>query len=198
MENDAFPHRSGSFLKWVTHKPYDRRQLATAITKNVSLADLFERLGDPPMNLRPTADGDDLAKHRYKTAEMFYPVRDFWPRDRISHLYYSAGMTAQFALSAHILKAGVPDSWCAARIGYLVAHSLAYANATGLNHHCRRMARLAAVLTPYWRWNAHSKFQYGHPDDPGFEPDEICSLLRGLLAKVRMTTGFALIDNDLA
>ena len=29
---------------------------------------------------------------------------------------------------------------------------LAYANATGLGHDCPVMARLAVILSPYWKW----------------------------------------------
>ena len=75
----------------------------------------------------------------------------------------------------------------ARHIGLRVAKSLAYANATGFGHDCPEMARLAAVLTPYWKWNG---WDYGtEPDDGGFAPTDVRPLLRALLDRVHHVTG---------
>jgi hypothetical protein len=171
--------------------------LATA-TSDVPLSELFECLHDEPVELMPTAKGRDTSEGRYENAEDFFPRFGPWPSLGMNDVYYKAGITAQLALSAHLLNVGFPDRWCSLRIGHRVANSLAYANATGLNHRCPDMARLAAALTPYWRWNCQSVFHYGAPADPGFSVEEVRALLRALLAQVRHATGYKLINDDLA
>lgn len=178
-------------------KGVNLRHLATA-TMDVSLTELFDCLHDPPVDLIQTAKGDDISEGRYENAEEFFPRLGPWPKLGMNDIYYKAGITAQMALSAHLLKVGFPDRWCAERIGYRVAHALAYANATGLNHRCPDMARLAAALTPYWQWNCQSVHHYGQPRDPGFTVEEVRELLRALLAQVRAVTGYRLMNDDLA
>ncbi len=87
-----------------------------------------------------------------------------------------------------MLDIGFEDEWCVRHISLRVAKSLAYANATGLGHECSDMARLAAVLTPYWKWR---KPRWGEPepDDGGFTTEPIRPLLRALLDHVRRVTG---------
>ncbi|MDE1918334.1 MAG: hypothetical protein KGJ57_09300 [Sphingomonadales bacterium] len=167
-------------------------------TRDASLAELFDSLSDPPIDLAPTPEGDETSEGRYENAEAFFPRLGPRLAPDMSDVYYKAGITAQLALSAHLLKVGFPDRWCAQRIGHRVAHSLAYANATGLDHRCPDMAHLAAALTPYWRWNGQSIHHYGSPKDPGFSVEEVSSLLRALLAQVRIVTGYELINDDLA
>ncbi|WP_343614665.1 hypothetical protein [Novosphingobium sp.] len=178
-------------------KGINRLHLGIA-TKNASLAELFDSLNDPPVALVPTPESNEEGEGRYENAEAFFPRRDFPLETDMSDVYYKAGITAQLGLSAHLLKVGFPDRWCAQRIGHRVANSLAYANATGLNHRCPDMARLAAVLTPYWRWNGQSIHHYGMPKDPGFTVEDVRGLLRDLLAQVRLVTGYELINDDLA
>lgn len=84
---------------------------------------------------------------------------------------------------------GFADDWCARHIGLRVAKSLAYANATGLGHDCPDMARLATVLTPYWRWNQVRLFGEPEPDDGGLMAPQVHALLRALLDRVRDVTG---------
>jgi hypothetical protein len=190
-----------------TPKPHGPRQkgsraygpvkLALAIaTKHADLADLFDCLRDEPIKLIRTEAGRETSEGRYQTAEDFFPRYGLMPHLAMNDIYYKAGITAQLALSSHLLDVGFPDPWCARHIGHRVAHSLAYANATGFNHHCPEMARLAAVLTPYWRWNDQSVFHYGAPKDPGFTVDEIRTLLRALLAQVRAVTGHKVMADD--
>lgn len=166
--------------------------------RDASLAELFDSLSDPPIELVPTPEGDEASEGRYENAEAFFPRLGPWLGTDMSDVYYKAGITAQLGLSAHLLKVGFPDRWCAQRIGHRVAHSLAYANASGLNHRCPEMAHLAAVLTPYWRWNGQSIHHYGAPKDPGFTVEDVRSLLRDLLAQVRVVTGYELLNDDLA
>lgn len=177
-------------------KGIDRLHLGIA-TRNVSLAELFDSLNDPPVDLVPTPEGNEAGETRYENAEAFFPRPGPWADTDMSEVYYKAGITAQLGLSAHLLKVGFPDRWCAQRIGHRVAHSLAYANASGLNHRCLEMARLAVALTPYWRWNGLSLHHYGVPRDPGFTVEDVRRLLRDLLAQVRLVTGYRLISDDL-
>lgn len=82
-----------------------------------------------------------------------------------------------------------PDGWNARHIDLRVAKSLAYANATGFGHDCPDMARLAAILSPYWQWNRVRLFGEPKPDDGGFTVAQIDPLLRALLDRVHGVTG---------
>lgn len=160
-----------------------------------ALASLHHDYGDKPATLARTRDGRDLSLHRYHVAEEFFPdaarllIRGW--RDYL----YSAGVAAQLALSSHLLDVGFDDQWCAHHIGYRVAKSLAYANATGLGHNDPEMARLALVLTPYWQWNALSRHQGLNPHDGGFTATKVGTLLRALLDHIRDVTGHAHPDD---
>src|SRR3546814_515817 len=91
--------------------------------------------------------------------------------------------------SSDLLDVGFPDEWNARYVGLRVAKSLAYANATGFGHDCSDMARLAAVLTPYCRWNQVRLFGEPEPDDGGLTAPEVRELLRALLDRVHDVTG---------
>jgi hypothetical protein len=183
-------------------RPPSRRALLGALTAapiaaslsvpspwSEALASLHHDYGDDPATLTRTRDGRGLSLHRYHIAEEFLPdaarlsILDW--RDYL----YSAGVVAQLGLSSHLLDVGFDDQWCARHIGYKVAKSLAYANATGLGHDDPEMARLALVLTPYWQWNALSRHQGLTPDDGGFAAAQVGSLLRTLLDHVHEVTG---------
>src|SRR3546814_5889166 len=71
----------------------------------------------------------------------------------LSNLFYHVGIVMQLGLSSHLLDVGFDDQWCARHLAYRVAKSLAYANATGLGFEGPEVELLAAILTPYWRWN---------------------------------------------
>ncbi len=152
---DSFTHTSTSrraLLRGLTIAPVGASVIAAPWGE--ALASLHQKHGDDPVTVARTKDGRASSRHRYHTAEGFFPDRD--PRSSAgwqSFLYFS-GITAQLGLSAHLLDVGFPDSWCARHIGLRVAKSLAYAKATGFAHDCPDMARLAAVLTPYCKWNA--------------------------------------------
>jgi hypothetical protein len=52
------------------------------------------------------------------------------------------------------------------------------------------MARLAAVLSPYWKWGYHyGPWDQGRPDTGGFVPETIVPLARTLLDRVHDLTG---------
>lgn len=154
-----------------------------------ALASLHQDYGDEPVTIMRTKERRALSRHRYHVAEEFFPGRE--PATRIcwhNHLY-RAGITAQLALSSHLLDVGFPDEWNARHIGLRVAKSLAYANATGFGHECADMARLAGVLTPYWKWNQVRLFGEPEPDDGGFTVAQVRPLLRTLLDRVHDLTG---------
>ncbi|WP_156420177.1 hypothetical protein [Sphingopyxis sp. H053] len=64
-----------------------------------------------------------------------------------------------------------------------------YANATGFGHDCPDMARLAAVLTPYCKWNQVRPFDEPEPNDGGFTVLQVRPLLHALLDRVHDVTG---------
>lgn len=142
---------------------------------------------DPASPLR-SPEGRRLSRTRYHTAEQFFPGPDRPNGDW--HLFlYRAGITAQLGIASHLLDVGFPDEWCARHIGLRVSKSLQYANATGFAHDDPEMSRLAAVLTPYWKWNSPQFSGDRQLSDGGFTRDQVNSLLRGLLDHVRHVTG---------
>lgn len=154
-----------------------------------ALTALHDRFDDPPASLRRTPQSWSLSEFRYLNAEHFFHAFDGrFPHTHREYLY-RAGIVTQLAISSHLLDIGFPDEWCARNIGLRVAHSLAYANAAGLNHHCPEMARLATVLNPYWKWNHTHCYDKPEPDDGGFSVEQIAALLRALLDHVRAVTG---------
>src|SRR3546814_9853405 len=102
------------------------------------------------------------------------------PRGGWHRFLYFSGITAQLGLSAHLLDVGFPDEWNARYVGLRVAKSLAYANATGFGHDCSDMARLAAVLTPYCRWNQVRLFDEPETDYGGLTAQGGSGLVRDL------------------
>lgn len=151
------------------------------------LASLHADYGDDPAAIVRTKERRALSRRRYHVAEGFFPAEH--ERADWRGYLYRAGITAQLALSSHLLDMGFADDWCARHIGLRVAKSLAYANATGLGHDCPDMARLAVVLTPYWRWNQVRLFGEPEPDDDGLTAPQVHALLRALLDGVRDVTG---------
>ncbi len=152
-----------------------------------ALASVHADYGDDPAAIVRTKEGRALSRRRYHVAEGFFPAEN--ERSDWRGYLYRAGITAQLALSSHLLDMGFADDWCARHIGLRVAKSLAYANATGLGHDCPAMARLAIVLTPYWRWNQVRLFGEPEPDDDELTAPQVHALLRALLDRVRDVTG---------
>ena len=153
-----------------------------------ALGQLHESYGDEPAVLRRTKAGRALSRARYHNAEGFFAGIEAGFPFRRKDILYQAGIVAQLALSAHLLDVGFPDAWCVRHIGLRVGKSLAYANATGLAHDCFDMARLAAILTPYWKWN-RTRWDEPEPDDGDFTARQVRPLLRALLDRVHDVTG---------
>jgi hypothetical protein len=149
---------------------------------------LHTRYDDETVKLVRSKQGRELSLARYQTAHEFFPDVGK-PVQDLSDFLYHAGITAQLSLCAHLLDVGFPDEWCARNIGLRVAKSLAYANATGFDHDCPKMARLARVLTPYWKWNPSRLRDHRQPSAWSFHPDEVRVLLGTMLKQVRQVTG---------
>jgi hypothetical protein len=159
------------------------------IRSHVVLNLLYEGYGDVPANLVRSKAGRELSRARYHSAEAFFrPIERQHPLPP-DDLFHRAGIVVQLALTSHLLDVGFADGWCARHVGLRVADSLAYANATGLGHDCAEMARLADILTPYWKWNSVHLWDAPIPDDGGFTAEQIRTLLRTLLDRVYEVTG---------
>ena len=179
-----------------------RRGLLTAFVVTPGVAgsittDALERQfaawGDEPTTIRRTPEGRSASEDRYHRAEEFFAsVEEGFHRDR-SNLLYQTGIVMQLALSSHLLDIGFDDRWCAQTLGHRVAKSLAYANATGLDYEGPEIELLAAILTPYWKWNSLSQLRAKEtgrkPDDGPFSFDDIRRLTRTLLDNVLLVTG---------
>lgn len=153
-----------------------------------ALAALHREHNDGPALLFRSGEGRSLSRFRYNRAESFFETLESAILTSNDEVLYYSGIVAQLALSSHLLDIGFEDEWCARHIGLRVAKGLAYANATGLGHACPDMARLAAVLTPYWKWR-QPRWDELTPADGGFTPDEVRPLLRVLLNRVHDVTG---------
>jgi len=152
---------------------------------------LHNRYNDEPVKMIRSKDGRELSLARFRAAHDFFPDAIGTLQD-LPDFLYRAGITAQLGLSAHLMDVGFPDEWCARNIGLRVAKSLAYANATGFGHDCPSMARLARVLTPYWKWNPSRLRDRRPPSEWGFKPDEVKALLTAMLKQVQHVTGHTL------
>lgn len=161
----------------------------TVLPSTEQVTKLHAHHRDAPATIARNRAGRALSRDRYHRAEGFSLDRRQLSAAGWPHFLYTAGITAQLALSSHLLDVGFSDQWCARHIGLRVAKSLAYANATGFGHDCPDMARLATVLTPYNVWNEVRLFGEAKPDDGNFTPDEVIRLLRALLERVHDVTG---------
>ena len=155
-----------------------------------ALADLHDHYGDSPAALVRTKAGRSLSRFRYHNAESFYWGLEHGLYDNDGdEMLYRSGIVAQLALSSHLLDVGFVDEWNARHIRLDVAKSLAYANATGFGHDCPDMARLAATLSPYWKWGHAHRIDAPPPENGRFTVDEVRLLLRALLDRVHDVTG---------
>lgn len=155
-----------------------------------ALASLHQRYEDEPAMLVRTKAGRGLSGDRYNSAAIAFTSIEagFFAQDTRVTLH-QAGSVAKLALCAHLLDIGFPDDWNAAHIRQDIVKALAYANATGLGHNCPDMARLAAVLSPYWKWGYPHLIDDPPMDDGGFTPDRVRPLVRALLDRVADVTG---------
>lgn len=190
MGNSAHITSRRALLGALTVTPLTTVALSAKSPWSAALSALHRRYGDSQATVVRSKDGRALSRARYHRAESFFhPIERQYPFSK-KELLYQSGIVAQLAISSHLLDVGFADPWCACHIGLHVAKSLAYANGTGLGHECPEMSRLAAVLSPYWKWNGRP--MDGDPlplDDGGFAPQQVDLLLRVLLDRVHDVTG---------
>lgn len=158
-----------------------------------ALASLHQRYDDEPATLARTKEGRSISRFRYHNAErwMFALESDFLtdPR-RAKEALHQAGFVCQQALCAYLLDIGFSDAWNAQHIKQDIAKALTYANASGFGHDCPDMARLAAVLSPYWKWGYHyDDWEEDRPHTGGFIATTITPLVRALVDRVHDVTG---------
>ncbi|MGH6616714.1 hypothetical protein [Sphingomonas sp.] len=157
-----------------------------------ALAALHERYEDAPALLRRSREGRSLSRDRYHCAEIsFSPIEAGFFSDLryVRETLHQAGGIAKLALCAHLLDVGFPDAWNAEHIRQDIAKALAYANTTGFGHVCPDLARLAVILSPYWKWGYPHLIGDPPMDDGGFTPDQVRPLIRTLLDRVHDVTG---------
>lgn len=157
------------------------------------LAPLYRNYEDEPAKLERTKDGRSVSRARYQRAERWMASleRGILGEPRFAReALHQVGFVAQQALCAYLLDIGFADAWNARHIKQDIAKALAYANAGGFAHHCPEMARLAAVLSPYWKWGYHyDQWDNDQPDTGGFVPATIVPIMRTLLDRVHDLTG---------
>lgn len=190
LSSDSFAGAGTSrrvFLRALTATPV----AASLVTPpwGEALATLHKEHDDEQVLLCRSRERRSLSRFRYHRAESFFETLEAGILTNNGEVLYYSGIVAQLALSSHLLDIGFEDEWCARHIGLRVAKSLAYANATGLGHECSDMARLAVVLTPFWKWNQLPRRGQPEPDDGGFTTEQIRPLLRALLEHVHRVTG---------
>lgn len=165
---------------------------ASAITspRAKTLTSLHQRYEDEPAMLVRTKAGRALSRDRYDSAEIaLAPIEAGFFARHVRVTLHQAGAIAKLALCAYLLDIGFPDDWNAAHLRQDIAKALAYANATGLGHDCPDMARLAVILSPYWKWGYPHLIGDPPMDDGGFTPDQVRPLVRALLDRVADVTG---------
>ena len=158
-----------------------------------ALASLHRRYDDEPATLVRTKEGRSISRFRYHNAERRWSLTEVVPfhESRFSNpaLHY-AGFVCQQALCAYLLDVGFADEWNAQHIKQDIAKALTYANACGFGHDCPDMARLAVVLSPYWKWGYHyDDWEEDRPKTGGFIPATIKPLVRALVDRVHDVTG---------
>lgn len=177
-----------ALLRGLTAAPIAASTIVSPWSK--ALAPLYERNGDEQVCLMRTRAGRLLSRERYHSAEIaFWAIEAGYFARHVRETLHQAGAAATLALCAHLLDAGFPDAWNAAHIRQDIAKALAYANATGFGHDCPEMARLAVVLSPYWKWGYPHLIGDPLLDDGGFTPDRVRPLIRALLDRVHDVTG---------
>ena len=158
-----------------------------ALATSAAAAGLPKRPEDGLPLLRRTAERRSLSRFRYHNAESFFGRVEHGARHDRSDELYTVGIVLQLGLSSHLLDVGLDDAWCARHVGLHVNKSLAYANATGLDHDSPDLERFVAILSPYGKWRNAG---LGHPAcDCPFSDHEIRHLTRALLERVHQVTG---------
>ena len=184
-----------SFTPYASRRAFMQALTAMPVAVSVEAAPWREALAtihrehdDEAALLCRTREGRTLSRARYHRAESFFGTLEGGILTCNNEVLYYSGIVAQLALNSHLLDIGFADEWCARHIGLRVAKALAYANATGLGHAYPDMAKLAVVLTPYWKWR-QPRWDEPLPNDGGFTVDQVRSPLRALLNRVHEVTG---------
>lgn len=166
---------------------------ATASPWSGALASLHRHYEDEPARLERTKEGRSISRFRYHNAERWMTTLEagFFAEPRFTQqALHQAGFVCQQALCAYLLDVGFADEWNAQHIKQDIAKALAYANACGFGHDCPDMERLAAVLSPYWKWGYHyDDWEEHRPRTGGFIPATITPLVRALVDRVHDVTG---------
>ncbi|WP_459661648.1 hypothetical protein [Novosphingobium sp. 11B] len=157
-----------------------------------ALASLHQHYEDEPATLARSKEGRCISRFRYHNAERRWMLTDIvaFPESGFTNpALHFAGFVCQQALCAYLLDMGFADGWNASHIKQDIAKALAYANACGLGHDCPDMARLAVVLSPYWKWGYHyDEWEEDRPCTGGFVPATIKPLVRALVDRVHDVT----------
>jgi hypothetical protein len=164
-----------------------------AWSRGGALASLHQRYEDEPATLTRTKEGRSMSRFRYHNAERWMLALDSgFPAEtrRAKEALHQAGLVCQQALCAYLLDMGFADAWNARHIKQDIAKALAYANACGFGHDCPDMARLAVVLSPYWKWGYHyDDWEEDRPRTDGFIGATITPFVRALVDRVHDVTG---------
>ena len=180
-----------SVLRGLTIGPAAMSAIATPF--GPALAALHRNYEDRPIKLARTKEGRNISRFRYQNADRACQLMEqpfFLDGGYTSETLHQAGFVAQQALCSYLLDVGFADEWNAQHIKQNITKALDYANATGLAHDCPEMARLAVILSPYWKWRHHyDVWDEDRPDTDGFQPPVIATLARSLVERVRDVTG---------
>ena len=157
-----------------------------------ALTSTSRHYGDEPARLERTKNGRSLSRFRYQQAERYLRTLEagFFSERRLARsTLHMAGFVSQQALCSYLLDVGFADEWNARQIKQDVVKALAYANTCGFGHACPDMARLAVILSPFWKWGYHYDPWEEQPDHGGFTPDQITPLVHALVDHVHAVTG---------
>lgn len=180
-----------ALLRGLTVAPVTMSAIAAPWDK--TLASLHQRYDDESVTLVRTKEGRSISRFRYHNAERFSQLMggsSFCQPSYAPEVLHRAGFVCEQALCAYLLDMGFADDWNARHIKQDIAKVLAYANACGFGHDCADMARLAVVLSPFWKWGYHyDDWEPDRPSTGGFVPATITPLVRALLDRVHDVTG---------
>lgn len=158
-----------------------------------ALASLHQHYEDEPATLAWSKKGRCISRFRGHNAERRWMLTDIvaFPESRFTNpAMHFAGFVCEQALYAYLLDMGFAGGWNASHIKKDIAKALAYANACGLGHDCPDMARLAVVLSPYWKWGYHyDEWEGDRPRTGGFVPATIKPPVHALVDRVHDVTG---------
>lgn len=107
--NDSRTSRRG-LLRALATAPITAAAMSPKSPWSDALTSLHEDYGDEPVIMTRTKDGRALSRRRYHIAEGFFPDQQQATGFGWHDYLYKAGITAQLALSSHLLDVGFPDA----------------------------------------------------------------------------------------